>query len=213
VFASIKDLLTDLDGTRAILSDPTTTSVRLVVNLEKMVIKEAQRAYTYLSLYEYQTDAVVVNRVLPATGGGEFLDGWRRTQLVHRRQVEAAFGSLPILEAPLFEQEVVGEPMLARLGEAVFGDHDPVAMMHQGRSQRIVRKDGEYVLELDLPFVTKDQVELVQRDSELFVRVGPYKREISLPRVLARRRSRGARFEGSTLRILFSAKEEPVAAG
>ena len=213
VFASIKDLLLDLEGTRSILVDPATTSIRLVVNLEKMVIKEAQRAYTYLSLYEYQTDAVVVNRVLPPTGGGEFLQGWRKSQLAHRRQVDASFGALPILEAPLFEQEVVGEAMLARLGEAVFGEGDPVAMMHRGRSQRIVRKDGDYVLELDLPFISKEEVELVQREGELFVRVGPYKRDISLPRVLARRRSRGARFDGSTLRIFFGAAQEPLAAG
>jgi arsenite-transporting ATPase len=230
IFASIKDLLLDLDGTRSILADPKTTSVRLVLNLEKMVIKEAQRAYTYLNLYDYQTDAVIVNRFLPepaprrasrtrtsedleADGDIGFLAGWRRSQQQYEAQVEASFGSIPILRAPMFEQEVVGQEMLGRLGDAVFANHDPVALLMEHRPQRLEKIGDEYVLSLDLPFVSKDQVELIQRQDELFVRVGPYKREISLPRVLAKRRSRTARFDptGRTLRIHFAA-ESSVAA-
>jgi arsenite/tail-anchored protein-transporting ATPase len=225
IFASIKDLLLDLDGTRNILADPKTTSVRLVLNLEKMVIKEAQRAYTYLNLYDYQTDAVIVNRFLPAPaprpasragsgpdvevdGDSRFLAGWRKSQQQYEAQVEASFGSIPILRAPMFEQEVVGQEMLGRLGDAVFANHDPVALLMENRPQRLEKIGDEYVLSLELPFVSKDQVELIQRQDELFVRVGPYKREISLPRVLARRRSRTARFDptGRTLKIHFAAE-------
>ncbi|HEV3231218.1 MAG TPA: TRC40/GET3/ArsA family transport-energizing ATPase [Candidatus Dormibacteraeota bacterium] len=214
VFASIKDLLLDLDGTRAILTDPAMTSVRLVLNLEKMVIKEAQRAYTYLNLYEYQTDAVVVNRVIPpATGPAEaFMDGWRRSQAAYEEQVGASFGALPILRAPLFEREVVGDEMLLRLADAVFGEGDATAVMRQGRAERVVREGDEYVLVIDLPFVAKADVDLIQRDDELFIRVGPYKREITLPRVLARRRSVGARFDDGTLRVRFAAGDK-IAAG
>lgn len=210
VFGSIKDLLLDLGGTRDILADPKTTSVRLVLNLEKMVIKEAQRAYTYLNLYDYQTDAVIVNRVLPADGEGRFLAGWRKSQQVYEKQVETSFGSIPILHAPMFEQEVVGQAMLARLGEAVFADHDPLAVLIENRPQRVEKVGDEYILSLELPFVSKEQVELIQRQDELFVRVGPYKREITLPRVLARRRNRTARFDagGRTLRIHFAAESK-----
>ena len=213
VFASMKDLLLDLGGTRDILADNKTTSVRLVLNLEKMVIKEAQRAYTYLNLYDYQTDAVIVNRVLPPDGEGRFLAGWRRSQQQYESQVVTSFGSIPILHAPMFEQEVVGQRMLLRLGEAVFAKHDPVQILMEHRPQRVEKVGVDYVLSLDLPFVSKDQVDLVQRQDELFIRVGPYKREISLPRVLAKRRSRTARFDptGRTLSIHF-APELPVAA-
>ncbi len=213
VFGSIKDLLLDLGGTRDILADPKTTSVRLVLNLEKMVIKEAQRAYTYLNLYDYQTDAVVVNRVLPADGEGRFLAGWRKSQQVYEKQVETSFGSIPILHAPMFEQEVVGQEMLLRLGEAVFADHDPMAVLIENRPQRVEKVGDEYILSLELPFVSKEQVELIQRQDELFVRVGPYKREITLPRVLARRRNRTARFDptGRTLRIHFAAETKVAA--
>jgi arsenite-transporting ATPase len=209
VFASIKDLLMDLDGTRAILADPKTTSMRLVLNLEKMVIKEAQRAYTYLNLYDYHVDAVIVNRVLPNGGAGGFLAGWHDAQRKYEATVRAAFDPLPILEAPMFEQEVVGEEMLGRLGEAIFADADPTALLQHTRPQRLEKEGSDYVLCLDLPFVAKDEIELVQRESELFVKVGPYKREISLPRVLARRQKRTAKFDasGRTLRIHFAAED------
>jgi arsenite-transporting ATPase len=213
VFASMKDLLLDLGGTRDILADGKTTSVRLVLNLEKMVIKEAQRAYTYLNLYDYQTDAVIVNRVLPPDGEGRFLAGWRKSQQQYESQVVTSFGSIPILHAPMFEQEVVGQEMLLRLGESIFVDHDPIKILIEHRPQRVEKVGVDYVLSLDLPFVSKDEVDLIQRQDELFIRVGPYKREISLPRVLAKRRSRTARFDptGRTLSIYF-APEVPVAA-
>jgi arsenite-transporting ATPase len=178
-----------------------------------MVIKEAQRAYTYLNLYDYQTDAVIVNRVLPADGEGRFLAGWRKSQQQYESQVVTSFGSIPILHAPMFEQEVVGQEMLLRLGDAVFIDHDPIKILIEHRPQRVEKVGVDYVLSLDLPFVSKDEVDLIQRQDELFIRVGPYKREISLPRVLAKRRSRTARFDptGRTLSIYF-APETPVAA-
>ncbi|GAC1328374.1 MAG: ArsA family ATPase [Candidatus Dormibacteria bacterium] len=206
IYASIKDLLMDLDGTRTILADPRTTSIRLVMNLEKMVIKEAQRAYTYLNLYDYQTDAVVVNRVIPADTDGTFMAGWRKSQQGYEKQVEAAFGTLPILHGPLFEREVVGEEMLMRLGEAIFGDEDPSRMMATHRAQRMHKEGKDYVLSLELPFVSRDEINLVQREGDLYVTVGPYRREISLPRVLARRKTRSAKFDasGKVLNIHFS---------
>jgi arsenite-transporting ATPase len=210
IYASIKDLLMDLDGTRSILADPKTTSIRLVMNLEKMVIKEAQRAYTYLNLYDYQTDAVVVNRVIPADTDGTFMAGWRKSQQSYEKQVEESFGTLPILHAPLFEREVVGEEMLLRLGEAIFKDVDPAAMLATHRSQTMRMEGKDYVLSLDLPFVSKDEIDLVQREGDLYVTVGPYRREISLPRVLARRKTRRAKFDasGKVLNVYFSEEDK-----
>ena len=206
IYASIKDLLLDLDGTRVILSDPKTTSIRLVMNLEKMVIKEAQRAYTYLNLYDYQTDAIVVNRVIPPGTDGSFMAGWRKAQQGYEKQVASSFGMLPILHGPMFEQEVVGQEMLLRLGEAVFEGVDPAAMLSTQRPQRMHKEGKDYVLSLELPFVSKDEINLVQREGDLYVTVGPYRREITLPRVLARRKTRTARFDetGKVLNIYFS---------
>ena len=206
IYGSIKDLLVDLESMKEVLSDSKTCTVRLVLNLEKMVIKEAQRAYTYLSLYDYQVDAVLVNRVLPeAVGDGYFAD-WRKSQQRYATQVEAAFSPVPILNSQLFDHEVLGLENLSELAQSLFGEVDPSAILFNTKPQAL-RKEGDvYVLTLQLPFATRDQVELTQRDDELYVSVGPYKREISLPRVLHGKLTTSAHLEDGRLAIHFGSK-------
>ena len=203
IYGSIKELLMDLESMKEVLSDSKSCTVRLVLNLEKMVIKEAQRAYTYLNLYDYQVDAVLVNRVLPeAVREGYFAD-WRKSQQRYAEQVESAFSPVPILNTQLFDHEIVGLDNLRELGESLFGDIDPSAILFNTKPQAL-RKEGEgYVLTLQLPFATKEQVELTQRDDELYVSVGPYKREISLPRVLHGKVTTSAHLESGRLAIHF----------
>ncbi len=204
VFASVKDLLLDLEGMKRVLTDPEVTTVRLVLNLEKMVIKEAKRAFTYLSLFGYITDAVVVNRLLPE-GLQDAL--FRKWQAIHQRyagEVEQSFAPLPILNVPLFDEEVVGERMLLRMAEAIYGDRDPAGRFYEGASQRVQKIGGEYVLALKVPFVHRGDVELARHDGELFVTVGNYRREIALPRVLASRETVGAAIEDGELRVRFA---------
>src|SRR5205823_9714118 len=137
VYASVKDLLLDLEGMKKILTDSDVTSVRLVLNLEKMVVKEAKRAFTYLSLFGYVTDAVVVNRLLPDGLQDELFRKW---QAIHQRyagEVEQSFAPLPIFNVPLFDEEVVGERMLLRMARAVYDDRDPASRFYEGASQRV----------------------------------------------------------------------------
>src|SRR5256886_9626963 len=146
VFASIKNLLLDLEGMKKVLTDNEVTSVRLVLNLEKMVVKEAKRAFTYLSLFGYVTDSVVVNRLLPEGLQDELFRKW---QTIHQRyagEVENSFSPLPILQVPLFDEEVVGQPMLLRTAEAIYGDRDPTERLYEGASQRVEKVGSEYVL-------------------------------------------------------------------
>ncbi|HSR23638.1 MAG TPA: TRC40/GET3/ArsA family transport-energizing ATPase, partial [Candidatus Eisenbacteria bacterium] len=167
IFASVKDLLLDLEGMKKVLVDPHTTSVRLVLNLEKMVVKEAKRAFTYLSLFGYITDAVVVNRLLPEGLQDELFRKW---QAIHQRyagEVEQSFAPLPILNVPLFDEEVVGERMLLRMAQAVYGERDPATHFYEGASQRVQKVDGEYVLALKVPFVQRGDVQLTRQDGEL----------------------------------------------
>ena len=204
IFASVKDLLLDLEGMKKVLVDPHTTSVRLVLNLEKMVVKEAKRAFTYLSLFGYITDAVVVNRLLPEGLQDELFRKW---QAIHQRyagEVEQSFAPLPILNVPLFDEEVVGERMLLRMAQAVYGERDPATHFYEGASQRVQKVDGEYVLALKVPFVQRGDVQLTRQDGELFVTVGNYRREIALPRVLAGRETVGASIEDGELRVRFA---------
>jgi len=204
VYASLKDLLMDLDGMRKVLTDPEITTVRIVLNLEKMVVKEAKRAYTYLSLFGYVTDAVIVNRLLPGDLHDELFQKWQRIHERYRLEVEQSFAGIPIFNVPLFDREVVGEMMLARMAQAIYGEEDPSRRFATSNAQRIDKQGSDYVLALKVPFVDKSAVDLSRHNGELYVTVGNYRREISLPRVLARRETAGASIEDGELRVRFA---------
>jgi arsenite-transporting ATPase len=203
VYASLKDLLLDLEGMKRILTDSSITSIRIVLNLEKMVVKEAKRAFTYLSLFGYQTDAVIVNRLLPDGLQDELFRKWRAIHQRYAGEVAQSFEPLPIFNVPLFEEEVVGERMLARMSRAIYGDADPSQHFYEGTTQRVEKLAGEYVLCLKLPFVERGNVDLARHDGELLITVGNYRREIALPRVLAKRDTLGASIDGGELRVRF----------
>lgn len=204
ILVHVRNLLIDLEGMKRILGDPKTCSVRLVLNLEKMVLKEAQRAFTYLSLYDYLTDLVVVNRVLPPEVTDTYFASWRRIQRRYDESVETLFDPIPIRRSKLFDHEIVGLDRLEELGLALFGDEDPAQMYYHAVPQRVRKVDGQYELQLQLPFVSKDEVEVTHGDGELFVTVGPYKREIVLPRILSGRRVSRARLDEGLLRLTFT---------
>jgi arsenite/tail-anchored protein-transporting ATPase len=203
IFGSVKDLLIDLESMKKVLGDPKTCTVRLVLNLEKMVVKEAQRAFTYLSLYDYLTDLVVVNRVLPPEVTDTYFASWRQAQQRYNDLVETAFSPVPIMRTKLFDHEVVGLDALEEMAASIFGDRDPAEIYYHSVPQRITKKGTDYELLLHLPFVSKDQVELAVREDELFITVGPYKREISLPKSLRGKVTRSARLEEGMLRVTF----------
>ena len=217
IFASLKDLLLDLGGMRKVLTDPGMTTVRIVLNLEKMVVKEAKRAYTYLSLFGYVTDAVIVNRQLPGDIHDVLFQKW---QLIHKRyqaEVEQSFAGVPILNVPLFDSEVVGTKMLSRMATAVYGERDPATHFATTNPQRIDKDGADYVLTLKVPFVDRETVDLSRHNGELYVTVGNYRREISLPRVLARRDTTSATIADGELRVRFAVRathpKEPAEAG
>jgi len=183
-----------------------------VLNLEKMVVKEAKRAFTYLSLFGYVTDAVIVNRLLPDSLQDELFRKWHAIHQRYAGEVEQSFAPLPIFNVPLFDEEVVGERMLLRMAEAIYLDRDPADRFYHGTSQRVQKLDGEYVLTLKIPFVERGDVELTRHDGELFVTIGNYRREIALPRVLAGRETIGAAIEDGELRVRFARAASRAAA-
>lgn len=208
IYASLKDLLLDLGGMRKVLTDPGTTSVRIVLNLEKMVVKEAKRAYTYLSLFGYVTDAVIVNRLLPGELHDELFQKWQRIHERYRVEVEQSFAGIPILNVPLFDREVVGTSMLSRMAQAVYGDRDPAEHFAITNPQRIDKEGADYVLTLKVPFADRSAIDLSRHTGELYVTVGNYRREISLPRVLAQRDTAGASVHGGELKVRFTKRVE-----
>lgn len=203
VFEALKDLFEKLDRMREILTDAATCSVRLVLNPEKMVIKESQRTFTYLNLYGYATDLVICNRLIPQDVTDAYFSNWKDSQERYYALVEEAFSPLPILKAPLMEQEVVGTVMLERFADALYGDSDPTRVYFEGQRQDIRQEDGDYVLTLMLPFSKKEDIQLSQVGDELIVHVGNQKRNLILPRALAGLASEGAKLEGDRLTIRF----------
>ncbi|HLB11350.1 MAG TPA: TRC40/GET3/ArsA family transport-energizing ATPase [Dehalococcoidia bacterium] len=209
VFESAKNLFLKLDRMRAILTSPQESSVRLVVNPEKMVIKEAQRTYTYLNLYGYYTDAIICNRIIPDNVTDDYFAAWKQTQGRYFELIEESFVPLPILKVPLMDQEVVGLEMLDRVGKALFGSEDPTKTFFVGQPREIQKENGHYVLTLDLPFVAKEDISLVRNGDELVIRVGNQKRNIILPRILIGTPTEEAKFEENRLKIRFANNRSP----
>jgi arsenite-transporting ATPase len=167
------------------------------------VIDEARRTFTYLNLYGYLTDAVIVNRVFPAEVGAYF-GAWRERQQRRLADVEAAFAPVPVLRAPYFEEEVVGAAMLDRLGDAAFAAvEDAAALLHRRLTQELVVSADRACLRLDLPFADKGDISLKKIGVELVVRVDGYKRTLLLPPALGDWRPAGAAFEDGCLEVTF----------
>jgi arsenite-transporting ATPase len=202
VFADIERLSQSLIAMNEILRDRERCTIRLVMNPDKMVIGEAMRTFTYLNLYGYLTDAVIVNRLFPP-GVGDYFAAWRRVQEEHLELVHSAFAPLPVLCAPYFEQEVVGPGMLDRLGDALFADLDPTAILHEQITQELEVDDQGAVLKLALPFASKGDISLKQLGLELVVRVDGQKRTIMLPPALAALHPTEATFEEGALEVRF----------
>jgi arsenite/tail-anchored protein-transporting ATPase len=207
VLAEVQGLVRNLIDMSEILRDRERASIRLVMNPERMVIKEAQRTFTYLNLYGYLTDAVVVNRVFPEAVDGGYFSAWRAVQQEHLELVEEAFAPVPVLRAPFFDQEVIGPAMLSRLGGEVFGERHPEATLYRDLSQELVMLDETAELRLTIPFVEKAEIKLKKVGLELIVRVGGHKRNIMLPTALATFKPREARFEHETLVVRFTKEE------
>ena len=204
VFDAAEELAGRLAELHDLLSDREVSTVRLVVNPEKMVIKEAQRSFTYLNLYGYVTDAVVCNRLLPKEVADSYFARWQTAQRKYRRQIEEAFSPLPVLTAPLLEHEVVGVEGLRDLAQRLFGDDDPTRIYYSAVAQEVRSRDGEYELSLGMPFVEREEISLAQRGDELSIKVGSYKRQVLLPRALAGRRASSAKMDGDRLTISFT---------
>jgi arsenite-transporting ATPase len=202
VFADVERLSQNLIAMNQTLRDRAHCSIRLVMNPDKMVIGEAMRTFTYLNLYGYLTDAVIVNRLFPA-GVGDYFSAWRRVQEEHLELVHSAFAPVPVLCAPFYEQEVVGAEMLDRLAEDLFTGRDPAAVLYAGITQQLDVDESGARLRLTLPFASKGDVSLKKIGLELIVGVDGQRRTIMLPPAMAGFRPSAATFSDGALEVRF----------
>ena len=203
VYNAVRRFYDKLEGVRQVLTDAETTSIRLVVNPEKMVISEAMRTFTYLNLFGYRVDAVIANRLLPDEISDVYFDRWKELQKGHLATIKEAFDPLPILTARLHEQEVLGAGLLEGLGAELYEELDASEVLFTDEPMSIVKQGDDYVLTLNLSFARKEDLELSTKADELFVRVGPYRRTIMLPKVLAARKISSAALKDDRLEIVF----------
>ena len=211
----VQRLVRNLISMNEILRDRKRTSIRLVMNPDRMVIREAQRTFTYLSLYGYLTDAVIVNRIFPEELEGSYFGAWRERQAESLQEVREGFSPVPVLRARYFPEEVAGPRMLDRLGDELYAGAAPEELMHTELTQRIASVDGRTVLSIRVPFADRDELHLSKVGQELIVRAGREKRTIILPTALARHSPAGAKLEGGTLEISFDddRSRSPAGAG
>jgi len=208
VFGAVKKLYLEMEGMGPLLQDPRQSSIRLVLNPERMVIAESQRLYTYLSLFGFPVDCVVANRILPEEARSPYFDRWFEIQSGHLRTAREAFDPLPLHEARLFDREMIGVELLDELGRHVFGDSDPTKVLHQDRPIEVKKEGKGYALYIRLPFAEKDRIQVWTRGDELVVQVDNQRRHVLLPRTLASRQLLGAAFAEQRLRVAFGGKEE-----
>jgi arsenite-transporting ATPase len=206
-FETLEKLFERLKGVDQILTDPQCTTVRLVTNPEKIVLKETQRAYMYFCLYRMHIDAVVMNRIFPDGVRDNYFSEWKKNQETYRKKAEEYFSPLPILSVPLFREEVLGYEQLKRMAEEVYAGKNPLDHFYSGELYRLEKKDGAYRLLLKLPFASKEDIVLNTFAGELSIRLGGYKRLIPLPRPVAGARSIRAKMDGDTLQIIFEGEK------
>ena len=202
-FQNIQDLFDKLEGIDGVLTDPTITTVRLVTNPEKIVIKETQRAFMYFCLYGLCIDAVIINRIFPEGVDADYFDLWKQTQQHYIQEASHYFSDVPIWKVNLFADEIVGKAGLQKLADSLYIDIDPAERFSERRPYQFQERNGTYQLTMRLPFLTKKEIELTKHGDELIVTIGGFKRHVALPRTLANRRTTGAKLSGEQLVITF----------
>ncbi|CAA9331087.1 MAG: Arsenical pump-driving ATPase TEMP [uncultured Nocardioidaceae bacterium] len=202
VFDAFERLYGDLEDVQQLLTGKD-ASVRLVLTPEAMVVAEARRSLTTLSLFGYRVDGVIANRVFPESGADAWRERWVAAQSQVLAEVEQSFAGLPIWRSPYHPQEPVGVADLADFAVATYGDDDPLATPIGQGPMRLTREGGGSTLHLDLPFASRNDVDLARQGDELVVTVGSYRRVLALPAALAKQAVSGARVDGGTLQVRF----------
>ena len=201
-FANIQELFGKLDGIGELLENPAITSVRLVTNPERMVLRETQRAFVYFSLHGLAVDGVIVNRLLPMEVTDAYLQEWRTSQARILEEIEGYFAPVPVKRVPLFTHEVLGRERLEELSRALYtGQEDPAAVTRTEAPYTFAKRNGCYEIRLQLPFAVKGEVGLFKKGDELVVEIGTLRRHIGLPTSMAALSPSRAKLENRILTV------------
>jgi arsenite-transporting ATPase len=210
-YMELRTLFEKLQKIQSVLSNPDISSVRLVMNPEKMVVQEARRAYTYLQLYGYGVDSVIVNRILPTEAGKD--PGWKKyleSQAHYLKEIEASFSPLPIYRVPHMRQEVFGLPLLNQIGSGIYGKRDPAEIFYHEPTYKVTTDKGIYFLDIRLPFLGEKDFTINQFGDQLVIQVQNQRRNYLLPNFLMYYTLTDSAMKDGWLHIRFeSTGEEP----
>ena len=207
VFVSIENIYTKIISIKELLTNPERSSVRIVTNPEKMVVAESRRAYIALSLFGFPVDCVIANRVIPAESKDDYLAKWRNIQKIYLKQIHEYFDPIPIKTSRLFHGEVFGQEKLGLLAMDIFGDDDPAQVLHFDRPFWIDNNNGTLEMNIKLPGVSKDKIDLWTKNDELIITVEGRRRNLLLPRALQGRRLSKARYNNDVFTISFEKED------
>jgi arsenite-transporting ATPase len=201
-FDNIQNLFGRLEGIDELLEDPQITSVRLVTNPERMVLRETQRAFVYFTLHGLAVDGILVNRVLPLAVTDAYFEEWRASQNRILEEIDAYFAPVPVKRIPLFTHEVLGRERLEELARALYASgEDPAAIGRTEAPYTFAKRDGHYEVRLNLPFAAKGEVGLFKKGDELVVEIGTLRRHIGLPTSMAGLSPSRAKLENRILTV------------
>lgn len=204
-FKALETFYERLKGVDEILINPDITSIRIVSNPEKMVLKESQRAFLYFLLFGVNVDAVIVNKIIPQEiierENCQFFKNWLEIQKRYVKEIEDYFSPVPVFKVPLLEEEVVGLEKLEKIANIIYGENSPDEIFHKEIPYKIEQKDDSYVIRIKAPGIKKESVSLVKGEDEIIVRVGNFKTHIMLPRKLRNLEPDKAKVEGNEILI------------
>ncbi len=196
-YNAAENLFNDLFFLYKTLQNPEVSSIRLVTNPEKMVMRETERAFTYLHLYGYPVDAVILNRVVDENN---FLYEIQKNYL---ERIKASFEPLPLFKVPYYNKEILGFENLVKLGEEIYGSEDPLKVFYRDNPFEILSMNGKYILKLYFKNLKKDKAYVFQRGEDLVIRIGNQKRHFYLPRILTSKIAKEAIIRDNSLDIIF----------
>jgi len=202
-FEELEKLFNKLEAVQKIMLDPTVCSIRIVTNPERMVIQEAKRAYTYLQLYGYNVDAIIVNRILPEEMGGEgsVFEKYIKSQAEYMQEIDESFSPLPIFKVKHVGQEVFGLDLLDTIGKTIYGELDPRKIFHKESPFKVEEEKEHYVISMRLPFIGQSDFKLDKYGDELVINIGGRRKSVFLPRFANYLELDGHEFKDSWLHV------------
>lgn len=203
VFEALAEIYDKMEATKDLLADPKTTSIRIVMNPEQMVMNESQRAYTYLNLYGFNVDAVVVNKLLPEDLPGEFYANWSRRQRENLEMIKEIFTPLRVFNLPLISDELKGMENLKWISKQLYNGENPLDSFIEIKPMEITKEGEGYHLIVYMPFLDKKKFDLFQKGVQIILTIGSYKRKIILPQVLSNKNVVKARYQDQYLHLYF----------